>query len=209
MITDRLRRGDGAGGIVSRVAAAARAGVHLVQIRERDLDGRLLLEVVEACVDAVRQTPARIVVNERADVARAAGAHGVHLRGDSVPASRVRALAGPRLLIGRSIHSVAEAVHATGDGGADYLLFGPVFATASKPGAAPAGPDMLAAVVRSTPIPVLAVGGVTVETAPDIARAGAAGVAAIGLFGACGDERQVQDTVRELQRAFDSAGRGS
>ncbi len=208
MITDR-RRGDGAGDMVWRVAAAGRAGVHRVQIRERDLDGRLLLEVVGACVDAVRQTPTRIVVNERADVARAAGAHGVHLRGDSMPASRLRALAGPRFLIGRSIHSVDEARRATRDGAVDYLRFGPVLPTASTPGAAPAGPATLEAVVRSTTVPVLAVGGVTAETVPAIARAGAAGAGAIGLFAGRDSDRDVRDTVRALQRAFDSASRGS
>jgi thiamine-phosphate pyrophosphorylase len=212
MITDRLRRGEASGSVdtlVGRVAAAAQAGVHLVQIRERDLDARSLVRLVAACVETVQHTPTRIVVNDRTDVARAAGAHGVHLRGDSVPASRVRAIAGPGFLIGRSIHSTAEAVEAATDGAADYLIFGPVFSTASKPGVTPAGPAMLEAVVRAMTIPVLGVGGVTAATAPVLARAGAAGAAAIALFADPDGAARVYDAVTALRRAFDSAGGGS
>ena len=212
MITDRLRGGEASGSVESlirRVAAAARAGVHLVQIRERDLDARSLVRLVTACVQTVQHTPTRIVVNDRTDVAHAAGAHGVHLRGDSVAASRVRAIAGPGFLIGRSIHSTAEAVEAATDGSADYLIFGPVFSTTSKPGVTPAGPVTLEAVVRAMTVPVLAVGGVTAQTAPVLARAGAAGAAAIGLFADPDGEGGVYDAVAALRSAFDSASGGS
>jgi thiamine-phosphate diphosphorylase len=212
MITDRLRRGHGGRDtdlLVDRVGAAARAGVHLVQIRERDLDARTLSRVVAACVATVRHTQTRILVNDRADIAHAADAHGVHLRGDSVPASRIRAVAGAGFLIGRSVHSVAEARQAAADGAVDYLIFGPVFSTVSKPGVTPAGPAMLEAVVRSTTVPVLAVGGVTAQTAAGLVRTGAAGVAAIGLFDAADDERAMQEAVAALQSAFDSASAGS
>jgi thiamine-phosphate pyrophosphorylase len=189
MITDRRRLGpDGEGLLAGRVGAAARAGVHLVQIRERDLDGGPLLRLVARCVDAVRGTRARILVNDRLDVALAAGAHGVHLRADSAAASRVRRIVPSGFLIGRSVHSMAEALGATADGGADYLMFGTVFPTASKPGQAAAGTTALAEIVAATPLPVLAVGGVTVATAPDVARAGAAGLAAITLFAHASDQ---------------------
>ena len=96
MITDRRRLGpDGDTRVAGRAAVAARAGVHLVQIRERDLEGGAALRLVAGCVDAVRGTRARILVNERIDVALAAGAHGVHLRADSVAASRVRRIVPP------------------------------------------------------------------------------------------------------------------
>src|SRR5262245_20272498 len=133
MITDR-HRFAGDEDLVQRVAAAAQAGVDLVQVRERDMEARDLSRLVERCVAAVRGTRTRILVNDRLDVACAAGAHGVHLRGDSMPASRARALAPIGFLIGRSVHSVAEAVTACEGGGLDYLLFGAVFNTASKPG---------------------------------------------------------------------------
>ena len=204
LITDRRRLGpDGENRLAGRVAAAARAGVHLVQIRERDLDGGPFLRLVAGCVDAVRGTRARILVNDRVDVALAAGAHGVHLRADSVAASRVRRIVPPGFLIGRSVHSVTEAVRAAVDGGADYLMFGTVFSTTSKPDHAAAGATALAEVVVATSLPVLAVGGVTVATAPDAARAGAAGIAAIALF-AHGSDEDLHAAVSAVVKAFDT-----
>jgi thiamine-phosphate pyrophosphorylase len=204
MITDRRRLGsDGQDRLAGRVGAAARAGVHLVQIRERELDGGPYLRLVARCVDAVRGTRARILVNDRVDVALAAGAHGVHLRADSVAASRVRGVVPPGFLIGRSVHSVAEALRAAADGGADYLMFGTVFPTASKPGQAAAGTTALAELVGATSLPVLAVGGVTVATAPEVARTGAAGVAAIALF-AHGSDDDLHAAVAAVVTAFDT-----
>lgn len=204
MITDRRRLGsDGEDRLAGRVGTAARAGVHLVQIRERDLDGGPYLRLVARCVDAARGTRARILVNDRVDVALAAGAHGVHLRADSVPARRVRGVVPPGFLIGRSVHSVAEALRAAADGGVDYLMFGTVFPTASKPGQAAAGTAALAELVVATSLPVLAVGGVTVATAPDIARTGAAGVAAIALFAHRSDD-DLHAAVAAVVTAFDT-----
>jgi thiamine-phosphate pyrophosphorylase len=204
MITDRRRLGpDGDNLLAGRVGAAARAGVHLVQIRERDLEGGPFLRLVARCVDAVRGTRARILVNDRVDVALAAGAHGVHLRADSAAASRVRRVVPSGFLIGRSVHSMAEALGATADGGADYLMFGTVFPTASKPGQAAAGTTALAEVVVATPLPVLAVGGVTIATAPDVARTGAAGLAAITLFAHASDE-VLHAAASEAVAAFDT-----
>lgn len=206
LITDRRLVG-GLDGVVGQVAAAARAGVHLVQIRERDLEGRSLQRLAEACVEAVRGSATRILVNDRLDVALAAHAHGVHLRSDSVSPARVRRVVPAGFLIGRSVHSVGEVTDPAIDA-ADYLVFGPVFATRSKPGAAPAGTLSLEAVVRATCGPVLAVGGVTVETAAAVGATGAAGVAAIGLF-AVSDEKVVQETLSGVRNAFDSARRRS
>ena len=114
MITDRRRLGgDTEAALLAQVGAAARAGVHLIQIRERDLDAAALTRIVARAVEAVRGTPARILVNDRVDVAIAARAHGVHLRGDSMPASCARTLLPAGSLIGRSVHTRAEAVEAT------------------------------------------------------------------------------------------------
>jgi thiamine-phosphate pyrophosphorylase len=170
------------------VAAAARAGIDLVQIRERDMDGGPLLALVGRCLEAVRATRTRILVNDRLDVALAAGAHGVHLRGDSMPAERVRVTAPPGFLVGRSVHAADEAARVTAAGALDYLIFGPVFPTSSKPGHPGVGLQALQDVVRATPVPVLAVGGITTAAIERIQDAGAAGVAAIGLF----------DTLRTL-----------
>ena len=183
LITDRRRFGTSwEAALVERVRAAARAGVHLVQIRERDLDGGPLTRLVSSCVEAVRGTWTRVLVNDRLDVALAAGAHGVHLRADSFAAPRVRACVPSPFLIGRSVHSVAAAVAATEAGAVDYLIFGSVFETSSKPGRAPAGLAALAGVAAATRLPVLAVGGITAERIDDVMAAGASGVAAISMF---------------------------
>jgi len=168
--------------LVACVAAAARAGVDLIQVRERDLEGGPLTRLVRRCVEAVGGTRARVLVNDRVDVALAAGAHGVHLPGHGVPAARIRRIVPRGFLIGRSVHHASEAVRVVEDGGLDYLLFGTVFSTPSKADVAPAGVDRLAAAVAAVPLPVLAIGGITPDRAPDIARSGAAGAAAIAMF---------------------------
>ena len=186
-MTDRRRLGASwEAALVERVRAAARAGVHLVQVRERDLDGGPLARLVSSCVDAVRGTRARILVNDRLDVALAAGAHGVHLRGDSFDARRGRAWAPPPFLIGRSVHSLAEAVAAAHEGAADYLIFGTVYETSSKPGGPIAGVAELASVTAATPLPVLAIGGITPARIDEVMAAGASGVAGISMFDTSG-----------------------
>ena len=206
LISDRRRFGPaGERLLVAHVAAAAAAGVHLVQVRERDLDGAALLTLVRRCLDAVRGTRTRVVVNDRLDVALAAGAHGVHLRGDSMPAPDVRRHAGRPFLIGRSVHALDEATAVSASGAADYLLFGTVFESASKPGHPPAGLAHLEQVARSVRIPVLAVGGVTVERLAAIGGAGAAGGAGIGLFLDTPVEK-LRKTMDAARAAFDTPG---
>jgi thiamine-phosphate pyrophosphorylase len=206
LISDRHRLGpDGGDALIRRIAIAARAGVHLVQMRERDMPDGALVELVARAVAAARATATRILVNDRVDVAIAAAAHGVHLRGDSAPASRVRAMAPSGFLIGRSVHSVDEAVRVAGEGGLDYLLFGPVFDTASKPGRA-AGVEALRQVVTAVPrLPVLAVGGVTIATAGRLSGTCCAGLAAIGLF-AHGPESQLASVVTGALAPWENRG---
>jgi len=195
LVSDRQRAG-GADAMVDRVAWAARAGVHLVQVRERDLEGAALTTLVTRCLEAVRGTRTRVIVNDRVDVALAAGAHGVHLRADSVPAARVRAMTPPGFLVGRSVHSIDEAVQAATAGGLDYLIFGTVYVSASKPGGAVAGPSALAAVVAAVSVPVLAVGGVTPDNLHELAATGASGFAAIGMFVATPETAIMQAAAR-------------
>jgi thiamine-phosphate pyrophosphorylase len=187
--------------LIERVIAAAAAGVHLIQIRDRHLDGGPLARLVARCVEGVGATATRVIVNDRLDVALAAGAHGVHLRGHSMPASRVRAIVPRGFVVGRSVRGVDEAQRAAAGGGLDYLIFGTVFATASKPGVAAAGSRALAKVVASTSLPVLAIGGVSLETAGQLGASGAAGVAAIGLFAAANCEA-LHQTIAQLSLAF-------
>jgi thiamine-phosphate pyrophosphorylase len=207
LVTDRRRHPDGSeAALVEAVAAASRAGVHLIQIRERDLDARALTRVVTAAVAAVQGTSSRVLVNDRIDVALSAGAHGVHLRGDSLPAVRVREIVPRGFLVGRSVHSREEAERAAAGGGLDYLMFGTVFDTVSKPGVTASGPAELAAVAGATPLPVLAIGGITVSRMGIVAGAGAAGFAGIGLF-ADSPPDGLQVVVRQASLAFDTLPR--
>jgi thiamine-phosphate pyrophosphorylase len=184
------------------IAAAARGGVGLVQIRERRLDDRSLLDLAARAVTVTTGTGCRVLVNERVDLALAAGAAGVHLRGSSFAASRVRAMVPAGFIIGRSVHTLVEAQAAGAEGGCDYLLFGTVFASPSKPADHPiAGVDALASVCKSARLPVLAIGGVTPQNAAEVARAGAAGVAGISLFEGA---PSISAAVAALRRAFDS-----
>ena len=203
LITDgRLGAGRDADALVESVGDAARAGVDLIQVRERGVDDLMLAAVVGRCVRAVRGTRARVLVNDRLDVALAGGAHGVHLRSDSYPAARARAMTAAGFLVGRSVHSVEDAVRASADDSVNYLIFGTVFATSSKPGHVPAGLTALADTVRATAVPVLAVGGVTADNARLVARAGAAGVAAIGLF--ADGALPLPSSLERITRAFDT-----
>ena len=194
--------------LVARVREAAAAGVDLVQIRELDLESRDLCRLVERCVRAAAGLPTRIVVNDRADVALAMGAHGVHLRADSYAADRVRAIAPPGFLVGRSVHDPEEAASVAAAGSVDYLILGTVFTSASKtPGHRTTGIEGLAAAARAArPVPVLAIGGVSVESAPALRNAGASGIAAIGLFmpGEVGAQATLAETVHRLHTAFDT-----
>jgi len=206
LITDRARVPGGADGTVACVTWAARAGVQLVQVRERDLDGGPLTALVRRCVAAVRGTRTRVLVNDRLDVALAAGAHGVHLRADSMPAAKVRTLSPPGFLLGRSVHARDEALDAAAAGGLDYLLFGTVFATSSKPGRRPAGASAMAEVATAVSLPVLAVGGVTPDNVGEVAMAGSAGFAAIGVF-ATASEAALARSVAAATVAFVAASR--
>ena len=183
LVTDRSRLSPATDSEVVRlVGHAAAAGVHLIQIRERQADSRRLLSLTRAALGAVAGTGAKVVVNDRTDVALAAGADGVHLRADSPPAERVRSIVPTGFLIGRSVHSDVEAVSAAGTG-VDYLILGTIFPSASKSaGNRWLGPGALERAAHATAIPVLAIGGMTADKVGNIAAAGAAGIAAIGLF---------------------------
>lgn len=182
LVTDRRRWGARwFDATVRQAGAAAAARVHLVQIREPGLEAGVLLDLVAACVAAVGGAWTRIVVNDRIDVALAAGAHGVHLPAASVSASRVRSRAPRPFIVGRSVHSAEEA-RAVDPAELDYVVFGTVYATTSKPGREPAGCRALARAVKATTVPVLAVGGITPAVVPEVVAAGAMGVAAISLF---------------------------
>ena len=180
-ITDR-RAAGGEAPLLAHVERAARQGVDWIQVREKDLPARELGDLVRRIVGLTAPWGTRVLVNSRADVALAAGAHGVHLSGDSVAATALRAIAPEGFLIGVSAHSVEDLRRAELEG-ADFALFSPIFPVVSKAGYGPAlGIEGLREAVRQVSIPVLALGGVTLENAEACVAAGAAGVAGISMF---------------------------
>lgn len=177
--------------LIERIGKAAAAGVDWIQIREKDLDAKPLLDLVSAATVSMRGSAAKLLINDRLDVAWAAGAAGVHLGENSLPLGEVagaKCRLGPEnFLVGASCHSPDAAVRAAHDG-ADYVFFGPVFATPSKAAfGAPQGLARLAEVCWGVSIPVLAIGGITEENAEACVEAGASGIAGIRLFQGASD----------------------
>lgn len=208
VITDRHRLRPGRPldaqlrAIAGQARAAAAAGADLFQIRERDLPDRALLTLVEDVVSAVQGSATRVLVNDRLDIALAAGTHGVQLKAGSMPAEAARSLAPVDFLIGCSTHAPEEIERAS-RGGADFIIFGAVYPTSSKPpGHRWAGEQGLADASRHSHVPVLAIGGIDATRVRDIAPF-AAGVAAVRWF-ATTDTLRLAESVRQVRSAFDS-----
>ena len=216
-ITDRRQFGDDDGVACARLEEAARvwaqAGVDVIQVRERGMTDRDLAALVRRIMAATAGTPCAVVVNDRLDIALAAGAAGVHLPASGLPAARVRGFVPPSFSIGRSVHGPAEARQAEQEGGCDYLVLGTIFASRSKPGGhRVAGIGALTAACEAAVLPLLAVGGMTLDTASAAFAAGAAGLAAITLFSdpvgrgpAESGRARVADIVEALKRMYRAA----
>lgn len=163
--------------IIGIVSAAVDLEVPLVQVREKRLPARLLCALTEAVVATARGSRTKILVNDRADIALACGADGVHLTSTSMPAAVIRTSFPPEFIIGVSTHTLEEVEAAAGEG-ADFALFGPVFATPGKD--TPQGLDKLKHVCEAdASFPVLAIGGIDANNVLSAIDAGAAGIAAI------------------------------
>jgi thiamine-phosphate pyrophosphorylase len=193
LITDRqafLRKPeigeDGCRAQLEVIRVAAASGVQLIQIREKDLNAQALAEFTREVIAVARPLGAKVLVNDRLDVALAANADGVHLRVDSLAAPEVREITRQtglnEFLIGVSTHSLAEAQEAE-KGGADFIVCGPVFDTPSKREyGAPLGLEKFAEICQAVELPVLALGGISLANLHEPLRQGAAGIAAISLF---------------------------
>lgn len=184
------------------IRRAAAAGADWIQIREKDLEARSLVELVRFAAAETRGTPGRVLVNDRLDVALAAAAAGVHLGEKSLPLEIVagwrRSAGRSDFLIGASCHSL-ESARAVERGGAYYIFFGPVFASPSKAAfGAPQGIERLRQVCAAVEIPVLAIGGVNLDNAGECIAAGAAGIAAIRLFQEVADPAELAARLKAL-----------
>jgi len=190
--------------LLNRIAECAAAGVDYIQLREKDLSARELETLAGKAMSAIPgSSRARLLINSRIDVALASGAHGVHLPAGSLPASEARAIwaraGGAGAVIGVSTHSVAEAASAEAHG-ADFAVFGPVFEKSGTMN--PAGLEQLKQAclrpaIAGAQMPVLALGGVTLENALLCFQAGAAGIAGIRLFQR-GDAAEIVSKLRAV-----------
>jgi len=203
LITDRVRTAGGSGAesgsedaLIAAVAAALEGGVDWVQVRDKGAAADELLRTVQAVQAVAEPLGKGVIVNDRLDVALAAGAHGVHLARKSLPPHLARRVAGDDLLVGASVHSVEQAI-AAAEAGVDYVTFGHVFPTQSKPGLPPRGPEALREVVEAVDIPVLAIGGITAERVPMVLATGCAGIAVIGAVLSEADPRRAARALRE------------
>lgn len=218
-VTDRrslpvANSADSIDALTRKIAQVVAAGVDWVQIREKDLTARELASLtrkslrIAASSSAKSSCATRVLVNDRLDVAIAERVAGVHLGERSLPVAEAKRLVELALreravdeafLGGVSCHSL-EAAEAAERDGADYIFFGPIFATPSKAAfGTPQGVERLAQVCRTLPIPVMAIGGITLENAAGCIDAGAAGIAAIRLFQ---DAVDPIDTIQGLRQLF-------
>lgn len=182
--------------------AAVRGGATALQLRMKEEPARVMVETAREIAALCRAAGVTFIVNDRVDVALAAGADGVHVGQDDLPARDARALLGEDLLLGVSAATEDEAV-AAWRSGADYLGVGAVYATATKADAgAPVGLERIRAICRAVPIPVVGIGGITVEGAAEVIRAGAAGVAVVTAVTLAED---VAAATRRLRERVDAA----
>jgi thiamine-phosphate diphosphorylase len=183
--------------LLRRLSSAVEAGASMIQVRERHMDDRSLLDFVRKLMSLTSGTSCSVLVNDRADIVLAAGAHGVHLKSDSISVADARRILPTAAIVGRSVHGEDEASAIASAGGCDYLIFGTVYPSSSKAEDHPvAGLDALSRVCRSVPLPVVAIGGISISRAEEVRLAGAAGIAAISLFTEAPDPGRVVDALR-------------
>jgi len=196
LITDR-RQTNGRP-LLEVLEQAFRGGVRAVQVREKDLSGRELYELAEQVRDLARGFEAQVLINDRVDIALALKLDGVHVPVSGFPVAEARKLLGPKRLIGASTHSLLEA-EAAEQAGADFITFGPVYATASKARyGPPVGAAALAETMERVSIPVYALGGVAVNNLAEIGRAGAFGIAMISaILTAANPEKAAKSLIEQ------------
>lgn len=202
LVTDRRRCGGRS--LPDAVALAVEGGVGMVQLRENDLSAVELL-IYGQHLRYITKDRALLFINNRPELALTCKADGVHLPERGLNLRMVRRLVGDKLIIGRSVHSVESAVAAERDG-ADYLIVGTIYETASHPGGPVAGPQLLRAVREAVSIPILGIGGITSDNIDEVMAAGADGAAVISAILSAPDPRQA---AADLSQAMLAAYAGS
>jgi thiamine-phosphate pyrophosphorylase len=203
LVTDeRLSRGRPTAEIVR---AAIRGGVDAVQLRGKDLPMREQVAIGRALREITREAGVLFIVNDRADLAVALDADGVHVGQDDLPAELVRQVVGPERIVGVSAATIPEVLTAR-DAGADYLGVGAIYSTATKPDAGePTGPELIGTIKGAVDLPLVGIGGINLANAAAVIAAGAAGAAVVSAIVAADDP---ESAARELKRRIVAARRG-
>lgn len=181
--------------VLAMAQAAYVGGMNYLHIREKKRTARECMDWVKALSNVIPKEC--VIVNDRVDVAAAAACHGAHLAYHSLSPQEARRVLLPRQRIGRSVHSFDEAREAVAEG-ADYLLYGHIFPSASKPGVAPRGTSELARLTSAVEIPVIGIGGITPDNAPQVLAAGCAGIAVLSGITDAQDVRRAAQAYREV-----------
>ena len=196
LVTDRQQTNGRP--LVDVIEAALKGGVRAVQLREKDLNTKELYELAFELRKLTRQYQARLFINDRADIALAVDADGVHLGNSSLPIYRVRAMVGPRKYIGVSCHNQLNVITAQ-EKGADFVTFGPIYFTPSKTiFGNPVGLDLLETVASTSKIPIFALGGVKSNKVADVLTRGANGVALVSAIISAADPEAEARAIIEL-----------
>jgi len=179
------------------IESALEAGAGYIQLREKDLSVKELLEMAVWMRELTGEYDAKLFINDRVDIALSVGADGVHLGQNSIPPHAARKISGDKLMIGVSTHSINESIDAERDG-ADFITLGPVYETPSKlKYGNPVGTDSLRKVKSRISIPVLAIGGIKLNNVKEVKEAGADGIA---LISAILTAENIKETTKELLR---------
>ncbi len=187
--------------LIRVVSLALDGGVNWVQLRNKSASAAAMYAEAAQFLREIRRHGAALAINDRLDVALALDADGVHLAGQSLPIEPAVRLAAGRLLVGRSVHGLAEARSAVA-AGADYLTFGHVFPTTSHPGLPPRGLTELAEIVQAVDVPVLAIGGISADNLASVLETGCAGIAVISAILA---DPQPERAAARLRAALDAS----
>jgi thiamine-phosphate pyrophosphorylase len=196
-----IGKADAPDGDVEKVVTEAVAGgATMVQLRDHDLPAGELLALARR-LKAITRGKALLIINDRVDVAIAMEADGVQIPEAGLPTLTARGLIGKYALLGRSIHNAEDAQRANREG-AEFVIAGTIFKSASKPDAVPAGPALISEITKDSSLPVLAIGGVTADKIDELVKAGAAGVAVISAIASAADPKAATE---ELGKALHEA----